>query len=444
MLGAALLLSTSCQRIEEPVPRLTQDQWRRVSENILQEAPGVQHPIDAVFGDRFRLIGWDMEPGQVGAGGEFTMTFYWECLQATTQRWHIFVHLDSSLRQNLDHEAVMSSYPTVYWQPGDIIRDTVRGTLNERTQEGAVQVLIGFFAGDERMAVTRAGEGELQEDGRLRIGSFQAASEPYEIRRWTGRFQLDGRLDEGAWRNAQQTEPWGDANTGDAQTPATWAKVLWDEEFLYVGMHADDPDIWSTLTERDGELWNEEVLELYIDAQRTGRDYLEFQVNPLGTVFDARFPRHTNRDWPSAAHFDLEGLELAVHVDGTVNERADTDRSWTVEMRIPHASLPGMPRVPPETGDRIRMNFYRYERSGEDNRTLYYAWNPVVSGSFHQPDRFGEAVFSGPSRRAPRRRPAAGETTEGEGSGAVPSAPGPRPRVLTPPVEGSGGAPVPR
>jgi hypothetical protein len=421
------LVLVGCQRIQEPIPTLTQDQWRRVNENILTEAPDVAHPIDAVFGEKFRLIGWEMEPESIEAGDEFTIVFYWEVLQTTTDRWHIFVHMDSGMRQNLDHEAMANAYPTVYWEQGQIIRDEVSATLNERTQDGDVRLYMGFYRGDDRLPVSRAGEGRLEEDGRLYIGQFSASSDPYEIRRFTGEFTADGQLDEVAWRRAEQTTDWGQANSGEEMPLESWAKVMWDSEYLYVAMHAEDPDIFATMVGRDEELWNEEVLEFYWDGARSGRDYLEFQVNPLGTVFDANFPQHTNRDWPVSAQWNLEGLEIAVAVDGTLDNREDEDRSWTAEMRIPLTSLPSMPSIPPENGDRVRLNFYRYDRSGSDNATTYYGWSPVVSGSFHQPERFGEAVFRGHARsgRRPTVDRAAMRAEPTEASGSVVPTPAP-------------------
>ena len=433
-LVVGLGLLAACQRIQEPTPTITQDQWRRIQDNVLEESelPTLSHPVNAVFGSHFELIGWDMADEEARAGEEVRITYYWRVLEPTpTQRWRIFVHLDSSMRQNLDHEAVMNAYPTTYWNAGEIIRDEVVATLNDRMADGEVKMYIGFFNEDDRLLVGRAGEGAVQDDGRLYIGSFTASSNPYEIRRWTGAFTLDGQLDESAWDRGEQTSMWGDANSGEAQALESWGKLLWDDQYLYVAMHSEDPDIWSTITARDGELWNEEVMELYVDGNSNGRDYLEFQINPLNTIFDAQFTDIRQPEWPIAAQFTLEGMESMVSIDGTVNERGDRDRSWTVEMRIPLASLPSLPNVPPQPQDLVRVNFYRYDRSGSENEASYFAWSPVGGGSWHQPDKFGEATFVGGPRSRP---PRTARPNLAEGSGAVapglPSAPAP--------AEGSG------
>ena len=119
----ALLLSIalgSCQRRGEPTIIPTQDQWRRIQENVLTEAPETMHPVGAVFDDHFELVGWDIEPAEPEVGEEVTFTFWWKTRRALDERWRIFVHLDAGgQRQNVDHEAVNDLYPTTRWATGD-------------------------------------------------------------------------------------------------------------------------------------------------------------------------------------------------------------------------------------------------------------------------------------------------------------------------------------
>lgn len=394
-----------CQQRRDPTPTLTQDQWRRVQENLLETAPSPQFPVDAVFGEQVRLIGWDMEEGSVAAGERFAMTFYWEVLQANpNERWQIFVHLDGSGRQNLDHDAIGGIYPSVYWQTGQIIQDRVEGELSNALGDGTIEVFVGLFRENDRLEVSRAGLGTVADDGRLGVGSFSATWNPpdYSIRRATGAITIDGALDEPAWRRAPQTSRWVNPNDGAATPLESWAKLLWDDEYLYVGMYAEDPDIAAAMTDRDQNLWEEEeVLEIYIDTGGDGRNYLEFQINPQNAVFDARFPRPTNRDLEPARAWNLEALETAVAIDGVLNDASEPDRSWTAEVRIPWTSLPDADQVLPlENGREFRLNFYRYDRS-TGRPTTYYAWSPIGGGSFHKPERFGVARLQGnPRRRA--------------------------------------------
>lgn len=406
---APLALALACQRIEEPTPTPTTDQWRRVQENLLDAPPDLQHPIGAVFADAIRLHGWDVEPDAVEVGGELRIRLYWEALKPLDERWFIFVHLDSNTRQNVDHEAIGNVYPTIYWEPGKVVRDEVTVTLSNDVTSDEVRVLVGFFRDDVRMPVTDPGAGTLDADGRLDVGAFSArwSAPEYVVRRAQSPIEIDGRPTDRAWSRAGRTSAWVHPNTGaDLGDLNTWAKILWDDDAIYVLMNARDSDVWATITDRDGDLWTEEVLEFYLDPSGEGRGYLELQINPLGTIFDAVFEDFRDRDLPSARAIDLAGLESAVYVSGTTDDRSDRDRSWTAELRIPLSSVPGL-TLPITEQTTALANFYRYDRP-EGGEVATAAWSPVGGGSFHNPPRFGVLSFEMP----------AADEGSAEGSGA--------------------------
>ena len=68
--------------------------------------------------------------------------------------------------------------------------------------------------------------------------------------------------------------------------------------------------------------------------------------------------------------------------------RVDERRKvWRCEARIPLESLSG---TRPVAGTRWRANLYRIDRA---NRA-FLASNPLLSGSFHTPERFGWLEFT--------------------------------------------------
>ena len=416
----------SCQKRAEPVPSLTQLQWQRIQEHLLTEEPEVQFPVHAVFGDRIELIGYDLDPyPRVQVGGELTVTWYWRALTDIEDRWEIFCHLDSQPphRQNLDHEAIDGLYTAVNWEKDQIIRDRQTVTLDADFGNGEITILLGFWrrTDNTRLAVTDPGEGALAPEApgvppRLSIGTFESYREveTLEARHISEELTIDGRLTERSWRNAPRTERWVHPNSGDTISDLnTHGRAVWDEDALYIGLSARDTDIWATISVRDGNLWEEEVLEVYLDPGSDSRNYLEIQVNPLGTLFDALFPQPTNRDLPVARAHVVEGMEVGHYVNGTVEDRSRRDTRWSVELRIPWSSLPDF-EGPPAEGMAIGANFYQYDRP-DDGRTLTSAWSPVHGGSFHQPDKFGQIVLvDREAVRTPRDR------SNQEGTGAQP------------------------
>ncbi len=207
--------------------------------------------------------------------------------------------------------------------------------------------------------------------------------------------RIDGKLDERAWQEVPGFELQQVINTDQPPNQPTTVKVRWDRENLYVAFICQDSDIWSTMRKRDQHLWEEEVVEVFVDWDGDGRDYKEFEVNPLGTVVDLNIPKPGHGDLAGALAWDSRGWRWAVSVDGTVNKRSDKDRQWICEMAIPLRDL-APPEGLPRPGTQWRVNFYRIDRPNkEDPRkgVQFSAWSPVVRG-YHEPHRFGRLVFA--------------------------------------------------
>jgi hypothetical protein len=212
----------------------------------------------------------------------------------------------------------------------------------------------------------------------------------YVCRRTRGPIVIDGRLDEPSWLAAEPIYLIR-TDTGKAPRYPTTAKVLWDDRFLYVGFYCADPDIWGTITEHDGPMYDEEVVEVFIDANQDGISYVELEVNPLNVTLDLFALNRGGRlrtlfDWAS------QGWQHAVTIDGHLNQREREDRSWTVEMAVPLVDVETAPHIPPLEGDVWRANLYRIDRGKEGDE--YSAWSPTCAINYHIPSRFGEWVFS--------------------------------------------------
>jgi hypothetical protein len=193
-------------------------------------------------------------------------------------------------------------------------------------------------------------------------------------------------------------DPWAPAQriTWGPEAIATSFRALWTGTGFLVRYDVTDPEPWHTLTQRDERLWNEEVVELFLDVGATGRSYAELEWNPVNTVVDLWVDRAENRfdkDW------DVAGLESRVHVRKDPAGRA---AGWTVVAFLPWSALgakaPAGTALPPKPGDRWRFNVFRIERpggSGEPEKDAQYlAWSPTGQASFHVPQAFRELAFA--------------------------------------------------
>ena len=177
----------------------------------------------------------------------------------------------------------------------------------------------------------------------------QASTRPtYEVRRVINTLDVDGKLNDPAWAHAAVITL---VNTSDGSPSPirTDCKLLYDAKFIYFGFRNQDKNIWATMTRRDAHLWEEEVNEVFVQADPQQNSYIELEINPLGAIFDAflldvRKPLHYE-SWNS------EKLKWAVHVDGTVDGQPG-DREWTSEIALPFEDVVPAPHIPPQPGDR--------------------------------------------------------------------------------------------
>jgi len=167
-----------------------------------------------------------------------------------------------------------------------------------------------------------------------------------------------------------------DSRTGDAPRLATAVRVGLRGAELCVRFDGRDDGVVASLTERDAPLWQEDVFEVFLAPEDPPRLDYEFEVNPLGTLFDARVSS------PDIARATMR-VETAWDCAGFAARVTCAPGRWSASLRIPLAPLCGGP--PPETW---RANFYRIDRGAVDE---YSAWAPTLAQppDFHVPRRFG-------------------------------------------------------
>ena len=375
-----------------------------VARNVLTEEPAtIQNRVDALLGGTVVYLGNEVSPaGPLAPGSRVEVVHYWKVLEPPGANWKVFSHLvgpGAGSWTNVDHSDMRVGYPPSAWKKGEIIRDEHRFQLDPSWSAREAILTVGLYAGGERMKVER---GPADREGRVIAHRFEVSrpSRPgrapdYLVRRARGPITLDGRADEPDWKAAGQSPEFAVAEGGPAVVGAARARLLWDDDHLYAFVQVEDPDVASQYTGRDDPLWKEDVVELFIDADRNRRGYVELQVNPRGAHFDAWFP--VTRARPH--HFEWNGgMRSAVVVHGTLDERGNHDRGWDVEIAIPLADAKGMDQgmkvsIPPAVGDRWRLNVIRVDKPRKGGIAAA-SWSPITIADFHALGRMLTVVFA--------------------------------------------------
>jgi hypothetical protein len=200
------------------------------------------------------------------------------------------------------------------------------------------------------------------------------------------------------WKAAPPSPAFTVAEAGPELPGSAVARLLWDDIHLYAFIEVQDSDVHSQYRVQDDPLWKEDVVELFIDADRNRSGYVELQVNPRNAHFDAWFP--VNRSKPH--HFEwTSGMKSAVVVRGTIDDRGDNDQGWSAEIAIPLADVKGMDAamkvsIPPQVGDRWRLNVIRVDKAKGAGGVAASSWSPITIRDFHALGRMLTVVFADP------------------------------------------------
>jgi hypothetical protein len=232
--------------------------------------------------------------------------------------------------------------------------------------------------------------------------------------------KIDGKLDDAAWAAAPWTDDFVDIE-GDAKPKPrlrTRAKMLWDDEYFYVAAELEEPHVWATLTQHDAVIFNDPDFEVFIDPNGDSHEYYEFEMNALDTGWDLFLPKPYKDGGKAQDSWEIPGLKTAVHVRGTINNPADQDEGWSVEIAFPWKALAEYAHraAPPKPGDQWRVGFSRVEWEIEVKDGKYvkvpktpehnWIWSAQGVVDMHRPERWGFVQFAGAAAEFVRDRSA--------------------------------------
>ena len=216
------------------------------------------------------------------------------------------------------------------------------------------------------------------------------AQEMPKLIRKTVDFEVDGKGSSSAWDDTgwmiipQRTQ--------NGPEMKTQAKVLYSERGMYFLIECEDRKLTATLTEDNTDLYNEDVVEVFLWTDEEYPLYFEYEISPLNYELVLLIPNFDG-DFLGWIPWHYEGDRKIRHqtsVKGGPKESHAKVESWTSEFFIPYDLLNPLRNVPPQSGMEWRMNIYRmdYDTGTRDR----WEWKPIKT-NFHDYKRFGKIKF---------------------------------------------------
>ncbi len=140
----------------------------------------VPRPVNASFGDQIELLGYDLSQDEIHVSESLIVTLLWKAETSPAHDYTVFVHLtrgDGTPDAQHDSQPRGGSYPTSFWEMGEVVADQHVLKMPEGMVPGRYQLLTGLYrlqTGERLMHV--AEDGTVQSD-HVSLGSIDVEPE---------------------------------------------------------------------------------------------------------------------------------------------------------------------------------------------------------------------------------------------------------------------------
>ncbi len=191
---------------------------------------------------------------------------------------------------------------------------------------------------------------------------------------------LDGRMQDSAWKKAKPVSFAFMNGTDGTPMQKTELRIISDAQFLYIGFTCFENDMDGMVAfarERDGALWKDDSVEIFIDVENKGKwpHYFHFGTNIKGIILDSKWRKSF---WDS-------NVIVRTH---------QGDTKWSAEFAIPLSDLfKDLKSMTPVWGANFtRCRQGRLRKKDVRNEAPFIedtAWSPTGSWDAHEPEDFG-------------------------------------------------------
>lgn len=217
----------------------------------------------------------------------------------------------------------------------------------------------------------------------------------YHVRRAPGPMTIDGNWDKPAWKNAPAVELTHYMGDKPAHFPQTQAKVLYDDQALYVIFRVEDRYVRAVARQHDNPVCLDSCVEFFfVPGMDVEKGYFNLEMNCGGTML-FHFQMVPRKDSVPLSDADLARMKVAHTMPKNVDPEVTAPTTWVVEYRLPLEILTKYCSElhKPAPGVTWRANFYKC--ADNTSHPHWLTWSKVENPhpDFHLPRFFGTLRF---------------------------------------------------
>jgi hypothetical protein len=203
-------------------------------------------------------------------------------------------------------------------------------------------------------------------------------------------FEVTGTGDSPNWNLTEWIDIPLRNNAGEKYN--TRSKVLYSENGLYFLFDCQDKKLTSTLKGDYLNLYDEDVVEVFLWPSEDFPVYFEYELSPFNYELPIMVPNYNGKffGWLPWQYTGDKKTRHATSVSGGKPESGAAVSGWKAEFFVPFKLLNPLPKVPAISGTKWRANLYRIDYDGGKGGS--YAWQKTQK-NFHDYKSFGTFIF---------------------------------------------------
>jgi hypothetical protein len=220
-------------------------------------------------------------------------------------------------------------------------------------------------------------------------------SRVYKIHKRIEPIAIDANWDKPQWQRIKPLNIKLFMGDKPQHLPKTQAKLLYDDDNIYVIFRVEDRFIRALATEYHGSVWQDSCVEFFFTPDLDiSEGYFNIETNCIGTILCSHQIKRGQKQQKLTVQ-QLDQIEIATSLPQQVIEPEIKEPvTWTLEYRLPLKILKDYCNLTkPAPGVKWRANFYKCADNTTQPHWLTWSYIDKPQPDFHRPEYFGTLEF---------------------------------------------------
>jgi len=216
----------------------------------------------------------------------------------------------------------------------------------------------------------------------------------YKVNRALGTVDLADEWDQGHWKRADILELTHWMGDKPDHFPKTQAKVLYDDNNLYVFFRVEDRYVRALADRTHGKVWEDSCVEFFFTPHdQSEYEYFNLEINCGGRMlFRYNDKRHKIEKFVEES--DCAMIDVHHSLPSFIIDEITEPVVWTLRYKLPFRVITRYAKITkPQASVSWRANFYKCAENNSHPHWLTWSLVDYPAPNFHLPQCFGVLQF---------------------------------------------------